>query len=360
MIDPYVVYTDDGDKQIKKDKYVYMVYKYAANILKDLKFKHKTVNDYNQHLCGGWSFYKHTEFEEVDRVAKGLKPAGISTTRDLSLAEAKRKELSNKGFLATIYKRRDLYFVTASPRGTLGKFFRNLNVLIEDYRRNGLVYCADMMEYYRNVNFIKFHNLEYDDHHTCITGLVLGYPIENTMALIIRDDNDGEDFDFEEYNKEAIEEDHMNDDDCDCEECCERRYNSDNKEKTCICEDCHIYRYNSHVVECEKQEDCEDCKFYKKYFEELQSSDEEDNTGELNVIPYDEEAGLFRDFNNFIVFQLEPGKIGVIGKYIEDKDSVIPLSAEDLIQARKIGLITHEDLDETVDKGSWTDIWELD
>jgi len=152
----------------------------------------------------------------------------------------------------------------------------------------------------------------------------------------------------------------MNDDDCDCEECCERRYNSDNKEKTCICEDCHIYRYNSHVVECEKQEDCEDCKFYKKYFEELQSSDEEDNTGELNVIPYDEEAGLFRDFNNFIVFQLEPGKIGVIGKYIEDKDSVIPLSAEDLIQARKIGLITHEDLDETVDKGSWTDIWELD
>ena len=162
MSDPYVVYTEEGDKQIRKGKYVYMSYKNALNISNTLKFKHNSVNNYNQHLCGGWFLYENKEFEEVDRVVVGLKPVGISATRDPSRAEAKRKELCNKGLLATIYKQdddRELYFVTASPHGTLGKFFKNLNVLIDDYRKHNLAYCANLIEEYKNVNFIKFHRI---------------------------------------------------------------------------------------------------------------------------------------------------------------------------------------------------------
>lgn len=126
--------------------------------------------------------------------------------------------------------------------------------LADDYRRNGLIYCSNMIEHYKNVNFIKFHHLQYDDHHTCITGLVLDYPIENSIALIIRDDNNGEYFDFEEYNKNAIEEDHMNDEDCDCNECDDRRYKIHNKEQECKC---NLYRYDDdgeHV-------DCDICNY---------------------------------------------------------------------------------------------------
>ena len=384
MADPYVVYTEEGDKQIKRGNYVYMVYKNASNVSKDLKFKHNTVNDYNQHLCGGWSLHEHTEFEEVDRVAAGLKPVGISMIRNLFRAEAKRKELSSKGLLATVYKRpdnKDLYFVTASPRGTVGKFFKNLNVLINDYRKHGLVYCADIIEEYKNVNFIKFHNLQYDDHHTCITGLCLGYPIENTIALIVRDDNDGDYFDFEEFNKEAIDEDHMNDDDCDCDECCERRYNCDNEEKECGCEDCHIYRYNAHIANCVnrslkgladrgKHENCDTCEYYEKYFEDLESpNDIVDDCARKQhpVIPYDEEQRLYRDFNDFIVYEICPGEIGVIGKYIKEYDSIIPLTAEEVIKARDIGLIISVSEDSVSDESVIevsepyeTDIWALD
>jgi hypothetical protein len=369
MSDPYVIYMENGDKHIRKDRYVHMVYKNAGNILKTLKFKHKTVNDYNQHLCGGWSFYPHKDFEEVDRVVEGLKPVGISMTYDLSQAEAKRKELSGKGLLVTIYKReasdeksKDLYFITASPRGNLGKFFRNLDILGNDYRRNNLEYCANIIEHYKHVNFIKFHNMQYDDHHTCITGLVLGYPIENSIALITRDDDDDEYFDFEEFNKDVIEEDHLDDDECDCDECCERRYNEDNEEEECTCMDCHIYRHNLHISETDDHENCETCDFYKKYFNDLKWSDEHlqeiDDKTSLRVVPYDEELGLFRDLNNFIVFQIEPGKIGVIGKLDNEQNKIISLTEEDAVKAKDIGLITDDDMREEMYRH--TDIWELD
>lgn len=91
-----------------------MTYK---NLPQWVKFKHPTVNDYNQHLCGRWYVYKHPEFEEVDRVVAGLKPVGISDCRDLDRIQEKQQEISNKGFMATIFKStwNDLYFLIASP-----------------------------------------------------------------------------------------------------------------------------------------------------------------------------------------------------------------------------------------------------
>jgi len=37
---------------------------------------------------------------------------------------------------------------------------------------------------YKNVIFLEFHDDKYDHHPTEITGLILGYPIENTLSLM--------------------------------------------------------------------------------------------------------------------------------------------------------------------------------
>jgi len=83
MSDPYVLYKNDGHKYMQKGKFVHMIYK---NAQRNLSFKHKAVNDYNQHLCGGWFVYDHPKFEEVDRVVAGLKHVGISHTDDKFIA----------------------------------------------------------------------------------------------------------------------------------------------------------------------------------------------------------------------------------------------------------------------------------
>src|SRR5437667_4033895 len=88
-----------GNKQIRnKNGYILKTYK---KIPMDIKFRHNTINNYNQHLCGGWSIHCHIDFEEVDRVCQGLKPVGISHTWNLEEAKNKSKEILKKGFLST-------------------------------------------------------------------------------------------------------------------------------------------------------------------------------------------------------------------------------------------------------------------
>jgi hypothetical protein len=185
--DPFVFITKSGTKQIRnKNGYVLMRYK---NIPKSIKFKHIAVNDYNQHLCNGWVVYDHTEFEEIDRVEQGLKPVGISHTYNLELAKAKIENLISKGFLATyvvqIFQNKEMYNVTASVTGTLGDYF-DMDTLAADYKKCRLI--NDNIIRYKTVNFSEFHNGNYDcgKHPIEITGLILGYPIENTIALIKR------------------------------------------------------------------------------------------------------------------------------------------------------------------------------
>lgn len=182
--DPFVFITKNGHKQIRnKNGYVLMTYK---NIPKSIKFKHKAVNDYNQHLCGGWTLYDHIEFEEIEQVAKGLKPVGISHSRNLSKIKKKVAELTDKGLLVTYTKNdfiKGLYNITASVKGKLKDYF-DLNTLAKDYEKNGL--SGKNIIRYKNVKFSAFHNDEYDiEYHPMeITGLILGYPIENTIALM--------------------------------------------------------------------------------------------------------------------------------------------------------------------------------
>jgi len=156
-------------------------------IPQNINFKHIAVNDYNQHLCGGWSVYRHNEFEALDRVMLGLKPLGIEITNDLNIATQKAKEIADKGFLSSFeLMGNNRYVISASVKGTLGDYF-DMKTLVTDYKKNGLS-CKHIKDYAK-VTFDAFHNGKFNvEHHPIeIVGLVLGYPIENTISLIKRD-----------------------------------------------------------------------------------------------------------------------------------------------------------------------------
>lgn len=65
--------------------------------------------------------------------------------------------------------------------------------------------------------------------------------------------------------------------------------------------------------------------------------------GQLSVVPYDETRGLFREPNhNFIVYQVSPGVIAVLGKINEAENKIIPLSPQEQATAQAIGLVLGE------------------
>jgi hypothetical protein len=65
-----------------------------------------------------------------------------------------------------------MWFITISPKGILKDYFDNLS---EE---------AKNIEEYANKSFEIFQNDKFNQHPTSIMGLILDYPIENTIALL--------------------------------------------------------------------------------------------------------------------------------------------------------------------------------
>lgn len=202
--DPFVRITKEGDKIIENNGFRLKTYK---NIPKNLKFKHKAVNDYNQHLCGGWSVIKREKFEEINRVISGLKPVGVTYAKNFKEVEDKAFEVMSKGFQASYGEGKGFianrYIITASVTGKLGDYF-DMKTLAKDYENNGL--SSENIKKYVDVDFINFHHRKYDckDHPLEIVGLILGYPIENTISLM-KYDGAGNESSDEESEEEKIE-----------------------------------------------------------------------------------------------------------------------------------------------------------
>jgi hypothetical protein len=65
--------------------------------------------------------------------------------------------------------------------------------------------------------------------------------------------------------------------------------------------------------------------------------------GQLSVVPYDEARGLFREPNhNFIVYQVSPGVIAVLGRLSETDNKIVQLTAQEQGTAQAIGLVLGE------------------
>jgi len=75
----------------------------------------------------------------------------------------------------------------------------------------------------------------------------------------------------------------------------------------------------------------------------------QDNTsqqgkGSMNVIAYDESRGLYLEpTHNFIVREITPGVIAVLGRLTEPGNKIVPLTSQEESTARSIGLVIGED-----------------
>lgn len=74
------------------------------------------------------------------------------------------------------------------------------------------------------------------------------------------------------------------------------------------------------------------------------ANDSASQGGQLSVVPYDENKGLFREPNHqFIVYQISPGKIAVLGRLSDDDNQIVPLNLQEQATAQAIGLMLSPD-----------------
>ena len=174
-------------------------------------FQSPLVNDYNQHLAGGWhwryredgSLRGKNEFNNetiLERLIAGRKPMGGLHFWD-DIREKKEKclqQLANADLSFTSTSEEGDEYLTVSRRGKLGDLF-NFDHLIQDYTElengSGCKVLGPIASLERFLATTAGKDLEsfltFDYLHPAsafdfiITGLILGYPVENTYALLL-------------------------------------------------------------------------------------------------------------------------------------------------------------------------------
>jgi hypothetical protein len=182
-----VRYTSKGDKITINNKG--HLYSRRRKAPRHLKFAHPAVNNWNQLLCGSIAIGALTDvkFPEVAAVLAGTKPVGVVSANSQEALADKLSECLSAGFQATLYEiPGSTFWLTVSPHGTLEEFFPNLEVLARDYETHGLPHSAQEIRDYQKSPFSAFHHGHFDrEHHpTAVVGLILGYPVEDTISML--------------------------------------------------------------------------------------------------------------------------------------------------------------------------------
>jgi len=157
---------------------------------KRVKFKSKMVNDANQHLCGGWSYFGYEdESDTIERqLVAGRKPLGSMSDWSRQEADARAKRLRKAGLVAAVSRNKfidGLWNVEACHDITVGEI-GNLGNLLHDYGTEMPAIFGEIrgaIEAAENCRLTAFLGGRWETAHPCVTGLILGYPIENTISL---------------------------------------------------------------------------------------------------------------------------------------------------------------------------------
>lgn len=173
------------------------IYKYP---IIDRTFQSPLVNDHNLNLGGGWGWPGKKESECLTRVMSGKKPIGFYHFKD----DESITEYCDSGFPYVILKDTDPGVITneigLSIKVTFSESF-DMDALINDYdqylkslikkynfNKNTAEKIIKKFDYIRNKDVSSFLTFDYgnpcklpEDH--CLTGLILGYPIETTVSL---------------------------------------------------------------------------------------------------------------------------------------------------------------------------------
>lgn len=176
-------------KQVVVNNRVMMTY---TKVPKLISFKNQMINDMNQNLCGGWSIFDNgIEENEIllNRILNKEKPFG-------SIGFWKENINKTKKFIEIIKENGGLsYQFTSEPNdswdrilvcqnGIMNNLF-DLDCLREDYSNNGIIIDIEKV---RNKQLREYFN-GWDRYKNNVqpweTGLILGYPVENTISLYL-------------------------------------------------------------------------------------------------------------------------------------------------------------------------------
>lgn len=177
-------------------KRYYTVAGYLARIYrrvpKRVRFKSRMVNDANQHLCGGWTYFGYeNDSDEIERrLIAGRKPMGSMCDWSKAAADDRAKRLRAAGLVAKVSRNahiKGLWNIEACHDIRV-RDIGDLGALIGDYTASVPAFTPEF-----NAEFLKHGSRKLSsflggrwDIENCplwLTGLVLGYPIENTISL---------------------------------------------------------------------------------------------------------------------------------------------------------------------------------
>lgn len=165
---------------------------------KHVGFVSPMVNDENQDLCGGIA--RHDRPREmvviVDRVLAGLKPLGSTVFFGVEAAGPSIDRVVESKLPYSVYavtghhpygSAEPWIFAEVCQRGTLREEF-DLDALVAAYRRSGVAHAvADEVQgalpaFADRTLASFFGRFDTNCNPAWVTGLVLDYPIENTIA----------------------------------------------------------------------------------------------------------------------------------------------------------------------------------
>lgn len=158
---------------------------------KRVRFKSKMVNDANQHLCGGWGYFSGAESDVIEQqLVAGRKPLGEMLDWSKAAADARAKRLRAAGLVARVSRNRfcdDTWNVEAchdirvQDIGDLGKLIGDYTASIPAFTPE---FHDEFMQYgSRRLSSFLGRKWDIGDCPPWLTGLLLGYPVENTIAL---------------------------------------------------------------------------------------------------------------------------------------------------------------------------------
>jgi hypothetical protein len=175
----------------------------------DREFNSALLNYDNLHLCGGWHFEdKSDETLAVLRVLDGLKPMGIKSyweDRTEGMHELEAVVKNSPKNVKYLLRKEDravvghgVFDLIVASNELFSKLF-NIGALIWDYGEFFKDKLSDQLlhailihiESFKDKKVSDFLKYDYGNPDSSLdlitTGLILGYPIETTASLILRD-----------------------------------------------------------------------------------------------------------------------------------------------------------------------------
>jgi hypothetical protein len=188
-------------RERENPKIIYEIYRRIPK--EPLSFRSNMNNDENQELCGGWYPRWVMEYPGgydaaiIDRVRLGLKPLGIVHSRnrgdakkvfELNAGMCRHSEMVSRHVMIPdddFVRRKVRWNYTAfwNEDGRLSDIF-DFDALVEDYARYAPEEGKLMIAFrdYTLGDFVRRWDV-WDGIPASITGLILGYPVANTISL---------------------------------------------------------------------------------------------------------------------------------------------------------------------------------